>query len=222
MRQKIFSLYILHVIAFEFVFEMPRNRSYSFSTPFLFSKRERAFFSKCHIFHVQKSWNFQNQMEKWGISRFSNLKKGFTRWKNVIDLKSRTKPKISMTDSGAVKKNKCHHGQNKSFIYFFRAFQVTFRFQINHFSPGIGDNATKFRVPTSFRQSMKLFQQISDSSTARKLSFKTVVIEFLSHWGLLNTLLQTLGLIFWSEHWTNQSKLCFVIRLINLAKESVD
>ena len=47
---------------------------------------------------------FQNQMEKWGISRFSNKKKGFTRRKNVIDLKSRTKPKINMTDSGAVQK----------------------------------------------------------------------------------------------------------------------
>ena len=135
---------------------------------------------------------------------------------------------------GSSKTNKCHHVQNKSFTYFFREFQVTSRFKINHLvsfncsyackstvKPGIGDYATKFRVPTSFRQSLKL-QQISDSSMAQKLSFKTVVIEFLSHWGLLNTLLQTLGLIFWSEHWTNQSKLCFVIRLINLAKESVD
>ena len=126
---------------------------------------------------------------------------------------------------GSSKTNKCHHVQNKSFTYFFRAFQVTSRFQINHLvsfncfyackftvTPGIGDYATKFRVPTSFRQSLKLFQQISDSSIAQKLSFKTVVIEFLSHWGLLNTLLQTLGLIFWSEHSTIQSKLCFVIR----------
>ena len=70
---------------------------------------------------------------------------------------------------GSSKTNKCHHVQNKSFTYFFRAFQVTSRFQINHLvsfncfyackstvTPGIGDYATKFRVPTSFRQSLKL------------------------------------------------------------------
>ena len=32
------------------------------------------------------------------------MKKGFTRRKNVIDLKSRTKQKINITDSGAVQK----------------------------------------------------------------------------------------------------------------------
>ena len=44
---------------------------------------------------------FQNQIEKWGISRFLNIKKwGHFEENHVIDFKTRKRPKMNMFDFG--------------------------------------------------------------------------------------------------------------------------
>ena len=71
--------------------------------------------------------HFQNQMGKWGISRFSNIKKvGHFEKKHVIDLKTRKEPKINMFDFGAFQ-GKLHMLSRAKYLLqrLFGAFQDT-------------------------------------------------------------------------------------------------
>ena len=115
----------MHVIVYAFVFEMPQNRTYSFSVLSSFSNRSRGFLSKCPIFTSNPVNGRNGTFQDFRLQKNGALREK----KHVINLKTRKDSKINIFDFGAFQKQMhiicsiCHHVQNISSTNFLGHFK---------------------------------------------------------------------------------------------------